>query len=127
MKRFAAFFRDLFGNIWNKEKPKPPYQSLLGNSNEEGSPGTFIKNLLGSLTVTPGLVIGTHKGRDWDKKFDSINPLDYSTMKPICDGLNYFQCSIKRSPALTGLISDLSWSLPKIKDYSCDAKACEVS
>jgi len=127
MKQLVAFFKDLFDSYWNKDKPKPPHQSLIGNNNneDEGKWTSPLKNVLGSLTITPGLAIGTHKGSDWGEKFQSTNPLDYSTMEPICDGLNFFECSIKRSPALTGFISDLSWSLPKIKDYSCDAKACE--
>ena len=116
----VALFKDLFHRIWR-------HQSLLGDSNEEESIGRKLKAILGSFAISPGLAVGLHKSNEWEEDFSGSNPLDYSTMKPVCDGLTFGECSLKRSPALKGLFSGLDFTLPKIKDYSCDPDACEVS
>jgi hypothetical protein len=86
-----------------------------------------LRAVLGSLSISPRLSVGLFDtGSSW--KNDNVrNPFDYSTGRRVCDGLTFIECSLKRSPALTGLVSGMNWSLPKIPDFACDAGKCNVS
>ena len=95
-----------------------------------------LKAVANSVTFSPGLALGlvTTK-KDW--KTESRNPIDYSTGEPICEGLPFIGCSLKRSPLFNNIIEGKIpfTDMPKIKDYECslghpnydESKTCEVS
>lgn len=109
---------DMFGSLLKEIGMKLCTESLEAST---------LRAVLGSLSISPRLSVGLYDTDSSWKNDNTTNPFDYSTGRPVCDGLSFIECSLKRSPALTGLVSGMNWSLPKIPDFACDAGKCNVS